>query len=617
MVKFKETAFKTTELKNRAGTKILLMKYDVLGKPIDRDELQHFLKNKLEKLRQTKGGNDFRVMITATFPDRPRTNRGGFQKIEDFKIPTAEERYEVGDEDWINEISSFEILLYKVKSKKKKKEDEKGGATDFKNDCLYNCLFKAFGGEVKNFKRASRLKSFLNLKRCEKIHIDKLSILEKQFQTEIFVKGDCERIPDHNYTRKIVLNLKNQHYTLSNHRSKQLLKTHVYDDKQPIFYKYENGKAIICDGEIQTIAIQELQFNKKQQQRRPQQDPNLYIYSKAKDMKKEYNEFIKNADLLKKETNDLVNLYQCGGKFNKAIIRIFYNKSRCFEPEEIDYFESKIINDAFTGAIIWGVKNQTFDNAYCYDFNGLYAYILTKLSFPIKKGTWRKLKELPKEFIPYGLYNCKIDISDTRLMKPNKKNIYTHIDLKRARELNYKITLLNKNKFNALLYGKGTRVCGMFTKTIREMYAIRKKAIANNDKNLDKLMKKLMTPLWGGLMEKNKYTKRGKLEDIDILENPIDEFNSTDKGIRFRFYDKENLFKYDYARIGPFITAQGRYMISKEIEPHLDFVKRVHTDGFVVDKKLNIKLSSKLGEIKLENHGKCRIVNGPRKPIFS
>ena len=57
--------------------------------------------------------------------------------------------------------------------------------------------------------------------------------------------------------------------------------------------------------------------------------------------------------------------------------------------------------------------------------------------------------------------------------------------------------------------------------------------------------------------------------------------------------------------------------VSKEIEPHLDFVKRVHTDGFVVDKKLNIKLSSKLGEIKLENHGKCRIVNGPRKPIFS
>ena len=66
-------------------------------------------------------------------------------------------------------------------------------------------------------------------------------------------------------------------------------------------------------------------------------------------------------------------------------------------------------------------------------------------------------------------------------------------------------------------------------------------------------------------------------------------------------------YELDYARIGPFITAQARYLVSCQMEKHIDNIHRCHTDGFISDKKLSIPLSLDLGKIKLEKQGKCHI----------
>ena len=629
---FKAIHYGETNLKSQGDSKVFLMSFKVKNnKAIGRNQLNKYIKKKLIPLGKQKDADRYRVMVNATFPDRTRTNTGGFQPIKHFKLPNPEEDYGIDDDTWINKITSFRVYFTKLPPKKEEEKDKEGGNTrDNKNDCLFMALFKAFDGNIKNFKRASRMKSFLDLERNEKIHIDKLDILEAELKTELWVKGDYDRIPKNNYPRSVVLNLRKQHYTLSDHNSKKLLKGLVFDDKSPLFYKYDDNKNKykLYDGkDITFINADRLYDMIGKQTREPHSYQEFYVESKTRDIVKEYNDFIMKADLLKKETKEkfnvhCINLYQVAGKYNRAIHKLFYNKTRCYNPESIDYFESKFIDDAFIGAIIWGVKNKVFDNAFCYDFNSMYQYILRKYSFPIKAGTWHKLDKLP-EILSYGLYRCKIYIKDKRLMRLNNKNTYTFLDIKRARELNYKIELIKDGSFNALLYKEGQRVYGLFRNSVDELFKIRK---TTSNKILEKEIKKLQTRFWGGLCEKNKYTRRINLnskESLDLTENPLCSLNTTETEHLAKFYDSQNLFKYDYARMGPFITAYGRYIISREIEPHLKDknghcqIVRVHTDGFVSTNKLDVKLSDKLGELKLEASGKCNIINGARKPLFN
>ena len=66
-------------------------------------------------------------------------------------------------------------------------------------------------------------------------------------------------------------------------------------------------------------------------------------------------------------------------------------------------------------------------------------------------------------------------------------------------------------------------------------------------------------------------------------------------------------------------TSKGRIKIAEAIYPHMDHVKRCHTDSMVSDKDLKIKDSTKLGEFKFEGFcADCTIVNSQTmKGIFT
>jgi len=65
--------------------------------------------------------------------------------------------------------------------------------------------------------------------------------------------------------------------------------------------------------------------------------------------------------------------------------------------------------------------------------------------------------------------------------------------------------------------------------------------------------------------------------------------------------------------MSPFLTARGRLVLSKAIEPHLDSIHYVATDGFVCDKKLPLKLSTELGGWRLDNEGEVYIKHCKKK----
>ena len=53
-----------------------------------------------------------------------------------------------------------------------------------------------------------------------------------------------------------------------------------------------------------------------------------------------------------------------------------------------------------------------------------------------------------------------------------------------------------------------------------------------------------------------------------------------------QFSNPDNLFKGEYPRIAPFLLAQGRKIISQKVEPFKDKVRRIHTDGFILEEDL-------------------------------
>jgi hypothetical protein len=44
------------------------------------------------------------------------------------------------------------------------------------------------------------------------------------------------------------------------------------------------------------------------------------------------------------------------------------------------------------------------------------------------------------------------------------------------------------------------------------------------------------------------------------------------------------------------------------LNPHYEFIKRIHTDSFISSKKLNIKTGTNLGDLRYEGHYKGDLV---------
>jgi hypothetical protein len=65
-------------------------------------------------------------------------------------------------------------------------------------------------------------------------------------------------------------------------------------------------------------------------------------------------------------------------------------------------------------------------------------------------------------------------------------------------------------------------------------------------------------------------------------------------------YSDVKPFKSNFARMGMFLTAKGRYELYKTISKHQDKIIYAHTDGFISTKRLKIKQGQNMGELRFE-----------------
>lgn len=337
-----------------------------------------------------------------------------------------------------------------------------------------------------------------------------------------------------------------------------------------------------------------------------------------KSLKEIYDEFVRDAEELKKQTNGIVNMYITGTDAKTAVELAYYYLNRSsIVPEKITEREAIWLKEATQGPLIFGEEYE--GEAHKYDINSSYPSIYSNNNFlvPIKPGEFKKITKNEfdaLEHYQYGIYRARIEIPVEskkyyKLFKLNENNKYTGIDLAYARKLGLKIEIIDDGNDNFLYYHRNNCKTGhqCFKQFVDLLYPLRKNEIIGSR------CKKLLNSLWGALCQVNA---------IKMTIDPNEEFElREDKEVismtvlgngkyQVEFAKKDKYFETNYARIKPFILAKGRVKIAEYIAPHIDNVFRCHTDSMTTNIELPIKTSTKLGDMKYEGYcNKCKIVN--------
>ena len=110
-----------------------------------------------------------------------------------------------------------------------------------------------------------------------------------------------------------------------------------------------------------------------------------------------------------------------------------------------------------------------------------------------------------------------------------------------------------------------------------------------------------MNSLWGGLCTKNRKVKSSENRSASARGNIVDIVPTFGNTLKITYESIDKPYKFDYARLGPFLTSKGRYNLSQLMEPYQNQLIYCHTDGFVVAGHHETpKLGGDIGQLKQE-----------------
>ena len=362
-----------------------------------------------------------------------------------------------------------------------------------------------------------------------------------------------------------------------------------------------------------------LRFQSSQQQIREwgllQSYKSKYIPIKCpedKTLEEAHKEFIERADLLKFQSKGRINLYRTA-TIQRAGLNYFFRQTcqkNDIEPDALTDMEIDWLIQCNHGQIVY---NKSYKgDTYSYDVNSMYASIMRNAHFkvPMKQGTFIKLTTTEfdeSKFYQYGIYRVNI-INDgkentRKMFRFNNNNYYTTIDLNVAKRLGLTITLIEDCQYNFLSYGTGACMAGSkLFKTFIDIFYRLKTETKNKD------FKLVMNLLYGTLCMTNVKTYQYDITkdlnaDIDLDPEKViilNQYFVRDNIFKIEFCTKLGYFKYPWARLKPFILAFGRQMIGRIMEPYLDDIIYVNTDGFKAVKQLDIITGTNIGDLRFE-----------------
>jgi hypothetical protein len=241
-----------------------------------------------------------------------------------------------------------------------------------------------------------------------------------------------------------------------------------------------------------------------------------------------------------------------------------------------------------------------------YDYSRFYPLILSGDSFmiPTQQGTSVILNKLPHiSKRKYGIYKVIITCDNDEFRKIfsfSREHTYTHYSINQAKKyqkrFNVQLELIQNGKPNAYVYEENDLITSgtIFKEWYNKLNAIKDIYPKN------KLVKHLMSSVWGTLCQKNSINrteKQVKEEKLcigmtDKCDWIIHEFHQVHKNSSNDYYELLNSKKpcRFNIRLLPFLTSFARNQISLIALKDLKNVVQINTDGvcFKKDPKLTI-----------------------------
>lgn len=510
-----------------------------------------------------------------------------------------------------------------------------GGNDDDHNDCLYRALMKATSNQI-NFawRSGAKFKAQLGLSRDAKVPVSRLPDIETALSLNLHCTGEYERTSPCLYPRTVTLHLAKEHYTLVHTRpcALKMIKSFLAKDPKPLLVyqaaPQQPGHVTVFHPELgfQTVTMDTLRMEVVY-------EPYVRLQVEAsEDVQEAYASRVRWTEEVRKVTTEMgfiVDMDRMKYNPKHASMWVFYHFTQDqVDPESLTEMEAIWIRHAMKGGLVYG-EPASLANATCFDINSAYPSMLLKpsSSYPMRPGTFHSIDQLPfqlnakgRRWLPYGIYRVHVtpsaDPHTNKLFRFNEKDKYTHTDLESADLLGLKMELLCDEQANFLEYRQG-RVNGdvMFRKTIRYLFDLKRRMKQLHPDN--PWPKEMLSSLWGSLCEKRKsviisFPRQQKPTEINnaiILSTHRDPGG----GHRVEYCSRDKpFFRYNYARLGPFLTAQVRYALAKTMFPHKDRMYRFHTDSMVTDldvAALGLSVGTDLGQWKVEKQGNVVIDN--------
>ena len=168
--------------------------------------------------------------------------------------------------------------------------------------------------------------------------------------------------------------------------------------------------------------------------------------------------------------------------------------------------------------------------------------------------------------------------------------------------------VLVEHETNALLYESKNCIRGnkCFENVIDYIDKLEK------NQSISKYMKPIRTALFGVTTAKNKkYNIVKHDEKIECSDFLLESIVDSEKSTVVETIDKNNIFKYSWARCGVFLTAYCRLkMIQILLKCNLDDIIQINTDGFISKTIIkDLKITKDMGDWKIKHTGDCIIKN--------
>ena len=298
---------------------------------------------------------------------------------------------------------------------------------------------------------------------------------------------------------------------------------------------------------------------------------------------------------------------KCGSHLN-AVIKMYnllcYKKVNNYDFDSIDDVEYEWIEMCNNSALRY-CKPQKCES-YGYDFRAFYPSILNSadIQLPTKKGKEYNIKELDFKKLMIGYYHVEITSNDERFNKIfnySKYDVYTNISLLLANKCilqGWKVSIKlyeSDDMPNCYLYGKTAKDNIYKSSNIFNTWH---KVLMNlkSEFPTNKLIKHLLSSLWGTLCQHNKLFKTDeqiKKENMRVSHNYNIEYDYYIRNQTVDRYDNilnelvntKHPYKYDIARIKPFLLDRSRYITAKIAMLYIDDVVRIHTDNVTFNKE--------------------------------